>query len=209
MLIFDHIVVSARTLEEGIAAVSQKLGVPLANGGKHRAMGTHNRLLGLGDIYLEVIAIDPDAPCPSHPRWFDLDHFDAEPQITHWAASVYDLDKTLNELPSSAGTPRALARADLLWRMAVPEDGRLPWNGGFPGLVQWQGGLHPSHLLPQYQIRLEMFEIFHPDDDTLRHLLKGRISDRRIAILPAAAPRFRARFSTPSGPCIFDGPLTS
>lgn len=36
--------------------------------------GTHNRCLGMEDgIYLEVIAVDPEAPPPSRPRWFGLD----------------------------------------------------------------------------------------------------------------------------------------
>ena len=35
---------------------------PLESGGRHPHMGTHNRLLSLGpDLYLEVIAVDPDA----------------------------------------------------------------------------------------------------------------------------------------------------
>ena len=35
-------------------------------------MGTHNRVLGMaGGMYLEVIAIDPDAA--ARPRWFGLD----------------------------------------------------------------------------------------------------------------------------------------
>ena len=43
----DHLVVAARTLEEGAAWVEAKLGVPMAGGGKHDLMGTHNRLLRL------------------------------------------------------------------------------------------------------------------------------------------------------------------
>lgn len=40
----------------------------------HPQFGTHNRCLGMEDgIYLEVIAVDPEAPPPSRPRWFGLD----------------------------------------------------------------------------------------------------------------------------------------
>ena len=75
MLAIDHIAVSAATLEDGSEWVEMALGVPLTGGGKHPHMGTHNRLLSLGDLYLEVIAVDPAAPKPGYPRWFDLDHF--------------------------------------------------------------------------------------------------------------------------------------
>ena len=71
----DHLAVSAATLAEGTAHVEAALGIVLEPGGRHDRMGTHNRLLGLGDIYLEVIATDPDAPEPAWPRWFDLDNF--------------------------------------------------------------------------------------------------------------------------------------
>ena len=65
-LAFDHIAVSARTLQEGVDWVEQALGVTMAGGGQHPLMATHNRLLGLGDLYLEVIAIDPTGtPLPN------------------------------------------------------------------------------------------------------------------------------------------------
>ncbi|MFZ1661557.1 MAG: VOC family protein, partial [Paracoccaceae bacterium] len=38
----DHIAVSAATLDEGIAHVEATLGVPLAGGGQHAYMSTHN-----------------------------------------------------------------------------------------------------------------------------------------------------------------------
>ncbi|MFT7058852.1 MAG: hypothetical protein ACJASV_001357, partial [Pseudorhodobacter sp.] len=75
MLRLDHIAVAANTLAEGTAWVEAQLGVTLAPGGQHPLMATHNRLLGLADDYLEVITINPDAPAPPHPRWFDLDRF--------------------------------------------------------------------------------------------------------------------------------------
>jgi hypothetical protein len=41
-------------------------------------MGTHNLLVNLASAafpraYLEILAIDPDAPAPRRIRWFDLD----------------------------------------------------------------------------------------------------------------------------------------
>ncbi len=45
------------------------LGIAPGPGGVHPFMGTHNRLLRLGPrLYLELIAIDPDAPAPAQPR---------------------------------------------------------------------------------------------------------------------------------------------
>lgn len=61
----DHLVVAAAGLDAGAAWLEAHLGAPLAPGGRHAAMGTHNRLLRLGPrLYLELIAIDPDAARP-------------------------------------------------------------------------------------------------------------------------------------------------
>ena len=62
----DHLVISARTLDEGTQYVADTLGVAPAGGGAHPLMRTHNRLLNLwGGVYLEVIAIDPQAAAPA------------------------------------------------------------------------------------------------------------------------------------------------
>src|SRR5204862_2458991 len=87
----DHLAIAAHTLEQGLAHVRDALGVDMPYGGKHPRMGTHNHLLRLGErVYVEVIAIDPSAPAPSRPRWFQLDDpaLQAElrvaPQLVTW-----------------------------------------------------------------------------------------------------------------------------
>jgi hypothetical protein len=200
MLRLDHLAVSALRLEDGLAWVEDALGVALAPGGKHAHMATHNRLLGLGDVYLEVIAVDPAAPAPTWPRWFDLDHFTGPPRLTNWIAACDDLDAELALCPAGTGTPVALERGDLRWRMAVPADGRLPYDGCFPALISWQGPLHPAALLPDRGVRLDRLEIAHPDAVALTNHLKTRLSDPRIAFVTAPQKAMRATFSTPHGP---------
>ena len=198
-LALDHLAVAAETLEEGVAAVEAVLGVPLAPGGEHPLMGTHNRLLGLGDIYLEVIAANPAAARPDRPRWFDLDAFGGPPRLANWVAACDDLDAALAAGPAGAGTPVALARGEYRWRMAVPDDGRLPFDGAFPALIQWEGAAHPARALPDAGVRLVRLEIAHPEAPALRAALAGRIDDPRIAIAEGPAKAMRATFATPRG----------
>lgn len=199
MLELDHLAVSATTLEEGVALVEAALGVPLAGGGKHPLMATHNRLLGLGDLYLEVIAPDPDAPRPDRPRWFDLDNFSGFPRLTNWICRTGDLDQAIAASPPGTGFPVALQRGDYHWRMAVPDDGRLPFDNAYPALIEWQGPHHPAAALPRSGVRLTRLEIAHPEATALRKALTGRFADPRVVFTLGPQQIMRARFTTPHG----------
>ncbi len=197
MLTFDHIAISAERLEDGVAAVEAALGVALAGGGQHPHMATHNRLLGLGDLYLEVIAADPSAPRPDWPRWFDLDNFSGPPRLTNWVARTDDLAAALAAAPMGIGHPVALSRGPYSWQMAVPADGRLPFDGAFPALIQWQPPHHPTQALPDVGLRLTRLEIAHPQAAALRAALP--LADPRVHIVEGAAKALRATFLTPHG----------
>lgn len=199
MLRFDHLAVSATHLAEGVDWVEHALGVTLAPGGVHPLMATHNRLLGLGHIYLEVITIDPDAPKPPHPRWFDLDRFSGPPRLTNWILACDDLDAGLAALPQGVGVPVALERGDLRWRMAVPANGRLPFANAHPALIQWQGTAHPVQRLPESGLRLQTLEIITPDAPALTAALAGLFTDTRVQITQGSVHAMRAEFSTPHG----------
>lgn len=199
MLALDHLAISALTLEEGVAAVEAALGVPLAPGGQHPHMATHNRLLSLGpDLYLEVIAADPAQPRPAWPRWFDLDRFTGPPRLTNWICRCDDLDAELALSPPGTGTPVALSRGDFRWRMAVPANGILPFDNAFPALIQWEGTAHPAPRLPDLGLRLTRLEIAHPQADALSSALASRLADPRIIVTPGA-PALRATLATPQG----------
>ncbi|MBU9696903.1 VOC family protein [Rhodobacteraceae bacterium HSP-20] len=198
MLVLDHLAVSCTGLAEGVAAVEAALGLPLAAGGQHPHMATHNRLLSLGpDLYLEVIAADPSQPRPAWPRWFDLDRFSGPPRLTNWICRTGDLDAELAQSPAGTGTPVALQRGDFRWRMAVPASGILPFDNRFPALIQWEGTAHPAPRLPDHGARLTALHITHPQPDALRAAL-SRLSDPRVHVT-AGPPALRATITTPQG----------
>ena len=194
----DHLAVSANTLEEAAQAVESALGVAMRPGGRHDVFATHNRLLGLADgLYLEAIAIDPDAPAPKRPRWFDLDRFSGPARLTNWICRVDDLSAALSGLEEGAGAPVALRRGDLRWSMAVPKDGRLPFDNLFTALIQWQGTLHPAAMLPPSGCALRRLVVAHPRAGALRKALAG-LADARV-VFETGAPALMAEFDTPHG----------
>ena len=146
----DHLVVAARTLDEGSAWVEERLGATPVAGGKHALMGTHNRLLKLGErVYLEVIAIDPQAPQPARARWFELDtpemqeRLEQGPALIHWVERSDDIDADLRRCPDALEV-LSLSRGAYRWRIGVRADGRLPCGGKCATLIQWEGNLHPE-----------------------------------------------------------------
>ncbi len=199
MLELDHLAVAASTLEEGVAVVEEALGVSLAGGGEHPLMATHNRLLGLGNVYLEVISVNPEAPAPAHLRWFDLDNFSGAPRLTNWICRTQDMAAAISAAPDGVGVPVELARADLRWQMAVPADGKLPFQNTYPALIQWHGAAHPAARLPDSGCRLLMFEVIHPQAKALKAALDSMFADPRVSITQGEVASFRGRIQTPHG----------
>lgn len=225
----DHLVVAARTLDEGARFVTEALAAELLPGGKHAGMGTHNRVLGLfGNAYLEVIAIDPDAgPSPrsaapqpgitgvARPRWFELDtpamreRLERGPFLAHWAARVArprDLGRWQAQYPSRIPPAIAMSRGGLSWRLTVPDDGSFPaWRGAgdgiVPTLIQWDTPAHPGATLPASGVALKTLKARHPQPELVAEQLNWLGAAHLIALerTPAPAPALIAEFETPAG----------
>jgi hypothetical protein len=172
----DHLVVAADTLEQGVRWCEAVLGVTPGPGGRHPSMGTHNRLLRLasaGDArqaqaaYLEIIAIDPQAPSPAHPRWFGLDarRPGAPPQLVHWVLRVDALQAHLDAWRASGVDPgavqsmsRSRPQDELRWRLTVPSDGQPGLAGALPALIEWDSE-HPTAAMPPSGVALQALHL--------------------------------------------------
>jgi hypothetical protein len=163
----DHLVVACADLEQGAAWAVETLGAEPQPGGKHAAMGTHNRLLKLGPrVYLELLAIDPQAAPPAHPRWFALDDPAVQartarsPFLLTWVASTTDIVEAVTRVPA-LGEPREFTRNAYVWRLTVTEDGALPFGGVLPAAIEW-GGAHPCDALEDRGCALVELRLSHP-----------------------------------------------
>lgn len=202
----DHLVVAARGLEEGAAWVEARLGVPMGPGGRHATMGTHNRLLSLGPgRFLEVIAIDPDAPPPGRARWFALDEPETivrlarGPALIHWVVRSDDIEQALKATAAGETEILALSRGPYRWRIAVPATGRLAQRGIAPTVIQWDGA-HPCDALPESGCRLEALLLNHPEAErTLRALRDAGLPPGDPVQARAAGGGLEARIRTPKG----------
>jgi len=204
----DHLAVTATSLATGADWVEQVLGVPPQPGGEHPLMGTHNVLLRLGDnIYLEVIAVNPQAPPPDRPRWFELDALrtDDKPRLRNWIARSANIHGTLAVAGEDLGTVTAMSRGDLQWLITIPEDGKPPMGGTAPALIEWKTGPHPASRLLDHGLRLERLELLHPRPDRVMAMLEAIGMDAMVQVRRApegSGSSLVAHIATPRGPRI-------
>jgi hypothetical protein len=175
-IVLDHLVVACRTLDAGRAWCEATLGTAPAPGGRHALMGTHNLLLATSSprfprSYLELIAVDPEAPPPARSRWFDLDQPDLQaqiasaPRLVHWVARTADIGAAVAALRDAGFDPgpvvdaeRMTPRGLLRWRIAITAGGRRHAGGAVPLLIQW-GDVHPTDDLPRSNVELQSIEV--------------------------------------------------
>ncbi len=199
MFELDHIAVAGETLEDAVRHSEEALGRSLGPGGQHAHYATHNRLLGLADgLYFEAVAPDPSQPAPGYPRWFGLDEFAGPARLDKWILRCDDIAAAQAAFPE-AGEPVHLSRGDLRWTMLVPRDGRLPFGGQFPAILQWHSDTPPGLTLSPSGLRLEALTITGPDVAELAARLAPAFDDPRIGFETGAQRRLTAAFRTPDG----------
>ncbi len=212
----DHLVVLADSLDQGAAWCQRTLGVAPAPGGRHPLFGTHNSLLAIGTpafelAYLEIIAVDPQAPPLARTRWFDMDddRLRAEvrgqgPRLIHWVARVPSLVQAVATLAAQGierGEPlqasRMTDRGLLEWQIAVRPDGQRLFDGCLPTLIEW-GTVHPAAAMPESGVRLQGLRLQHPQARRLHEALAS-IGLADVAAEEAAVARVQAELLTPRG----------
>ena len=203
----DHLIVAAASLADGVAWCEATLGVTPGPGGTHPLMGTHNRLLKVASdtypqAYLEIIAVDPDAPAPARRRWFGMDTLDlsAGPRLVHVVGRSPMLDMHrwgLITIGLKPGDPvragRDTPQGPLSWQILVRDDGQLNCGGALPTLIQWDGR-HPADAMPDSGVVLKSLAL-NGVPDRAREVLRMR----GVQVSSAAGPALQAVFSTPRG----------
>ena len=199
----DHLVIACKDLEQGSAWVAERLGVEMQPGGKHPLMGTHNKLLRIGErVYLEVIAIDPEAPAPARPRWFDLDLPDMQarlaqsPALVTWAVRTDRIAEAVTRV-TELGQVQAAQRGSLSWRIAIPEDGRLQFGGLLPMVLQW-GEVHPTDSMAPSGCEIIELSLAHPMSAGLVPMYRALRIAGPVDLKPGPKALI-ARLQTPTG----------
>lgn len=205
----DHLVIGAPNLKKGIYFVKETLGIDIPFGGVHMQMGTHNHLIQLGnDIFLEVIAINPDIEPPKAPRWYGLDdpfirrQIEQQPILLTWVVNTHNINEFVQKASISFGKPELISRGKLSWYFGLPADGRLLAGGMLPYVIEWQSSSHPASSMSDAGCRFQSLEIHHPCPEWLLTVLESinALNLVKVYALPKnELPHLIAYINTPSG----------
>ena len=207
MLKLDHISVIAPSLAEGVSHVRACLDLDVPFGQRHAYMGTYNHLLQLGDtVYLEIVALDPEADGPGHPRWFGLDDqkkvrsdWDEGRRLRSWVARTDAIDAIIAGHRGIFGEKVPLPAINSSFDFAIPDDGSLPLDGAAPYVIDRRGKPRSMATIADLGARLRSFTLEHPDPAAVEALYRAIIVDRPPTIDRGSRLRYRAQIETGTG----------
>ncbi|MDQ6846781.1 MAG: VOC family protein [Candidatus Dormibacteraeota bacterium] len=161
-MFLDHVLIAVTNLADAAENLENQYGLASIEGGRHPGWGTMNRIVPLGDAYLELVAVveEDEAVRSVFGRWIRGAATDGG-HLLGWAVRTDDLDHVSRRLGL---TPRSGSRVGrdgkvLRWRIAGMEmaavDPSLPffieWAPGatLPGRSRWLGQASITELAIQ------------------------------------------------------------
>jgi hypothetical protein len=167
----DHVIFGTRDIEGTARALEERHGLVSVVGGRHEGRGTGNRIVPLGDAYLELMGIvDPDEAA-AHPfgRWFAGQIAEGD-RFLMWCIGTDDIDAVAARLTLEIEE----------WTRATPDGHTLSWrlagvevaneHSEIPFFIQWTvpPELHPSRADVGHRSRVKGFAEVHLAGDEQR-----------------------------------------
>lgn len=171
-LAFDHAILCARDLDDAARALMDAHGLASVAGGRHPGHGTGNRIVPLGDSYVELMGVVDPAEAAGSPmgRWVRAE-IDRGARMLALCLRTDDIE----------GLGRRLGLEPLEMSRATPSGAVLSWR-----LVGLERALPPDHL--PFFIRWDD-PARHPGRDRAGH----RAAPRGIAWAELGGDRDRIR----------------
>jgi hypothetical protein len=198
----DHVILGVHDLDKAAARLAERYGLGSIAGGRHPGWGTANRIVPLGQSYLEILAVvdHPEAQTSPVGRTIRAAIGDRE-HLIGWCVATDDIDRVAAHLriPIASGERIRPDGVRLSWRsvgfMSHPDDRSIPF------FVQWDvpDDLHPGRATSPHAIEPEgisWVEVAgHPT--RLADALMG--SDVPLRIVPGPPAVHRVAIQTSTG----------
>ena len=138
----DHVLIVVADLAEAGREIEERYGLASIEGGRHPGWGTANRIVPLGETYLELIAVVDEDEAAQSPfgTWVARGTRPALAQPLGWAVRTRALDDVAGRLGlevSSNSRPTGDGRV-LRWRLAGVEAATA--DPSLPILIEWGEG---------------------------------------------------------------------
>jgi hypothetical protein len=158
VLRIDHVVFAVSDLDAAAARFRRDYGLDSSAGGRHPGWGTANRIVPLGDDYLELIAVVE--PAIARRSTFGRSILEAAGAGGSWA-TIAAATSAIDEVATRLGLEIVDGRrerpdgSEVRWRSAGVEDPRRePW---MPFFLQWEvpPERHPGRVRAGHGVRVD------------------------------------------------------
>ena len=145
----DHVVWGVDDLDRAAAEVQERYGLASVPGGRHPGWGTANRIVPLGDSYLELIAVVDAGEAAADPVGSGYArHIRASSGLMLWCLGTDELDAVASRLGLGIqAKSRVLPDGTRIgWRSAALPDALE--NPSLPFFIEWDVApeLHPGRM---------------------------------------------------------------
>ena len=202
----DHVIYAVRDLDSAAARVTADFGLASVEGGRHPGWGTANRIVPLGESYLELVAVvdSLEAAASDFGRPV-LEALAAGERLVGWAVATDNIEDIARRrgLEVTGGSRKRPDGVTLSWRLAGV--GRALATGALPFFIRWHGppGLHPGKAAAAHRVTpggIAWVEV-GSDEQSLRTWLGDH--DLPLRITDGPQPLSAVAISTAEGEVVF------
>lgn len=152
----DHVVYAVQDLEHAAATIAENHGLASVPGGNHPAWGTENRIIPLGDEYLELVAIrDATVAVASGFGRAVAATLEGGGGLVGWAVATddpHDVARRLDLVVERGSRTRADG-STLSWRLVGVSEALK--TGALPFFIEWNcpPDLHPGRASAAHRVQ--------------------------------------------------------
>jgi hypothetical protein len=185
----DHVIYAVCDLDAAAARFWEEFGLASVAGGRHPGWGTANRIVPLGEEYVELIGVvdEPEAKASGFGARV-LEAASGGERLIGWAVASDDLQGIAErlELEVADGERERPDGSKLRWQLAGME---RSLTGFYPLFVQWSGPAerHPGRAPVQHRVRpraITRIELTGEEDALREYLGESELPLRIIAGSP-------------------------
>ena len=137
----DHVLIAVSDLTAAALQIEAQHGLASIEGGRHPGWGTANRIVPLGESYLELVAVVDESEAAQSPfgRWIAGAHLEPARPLG-WAVRTHRLDEIARRLGLrvDAGSRAVRDGRTVQWRLAGIEQAAA--EPSLPFFIEWAHG---------------------------------------------------------------------